>query len=214
MTPRLPVLVAALAVALSGCRDNDASIEIFALCLPPDDAKTCGTSGSCEAMLASPRPHVFTTVNGQVNRLEMFVQVNNQLQPNDDPAFGKVNTNDFVGGDYLLSFRGLPNLPDMVFPANFTVAAGSSSTPVIPLIPMSTMTQIRAIPGLPASALVVVELKLRGKLRDGTEIETETFEVAVDVLNADFVPACPNVGELAFFCPRAGQTSSFVCEAP
>jgi hypothetical protein len=215
MKPSLALLLAALTAGVAGCeRDNDASIEIFALCLPPEDAKVCGTDGTCEAMLASPRPFVFTTVNAQLNRLEMFVQVNNQLLPNDDPALGRVNTNDFIGGDYLLSFGGIPNLSDVVFPANFTVAANSSSTPVIPLIPMSTMAQIRATPGLNSSALVVVELRIRGELRDGTEVETGPFTVAVDVINADFVPACPNAGDLAFFCPRPGQTASLVCEAP
>jgi hypothetical protein len=167
-------------------------------------------------MLASPRPFVFTTVNGQLNALEMFVQVNNQLLPNGDPELGRVNTNDFIGREYLLSFGGqLPNLSDVVFPANFTVAANSSSTPVIPLIPMSTMQQISAIaPAGAGASLVIVEVRIRGELRDGSEVETGPFDVAVDVFNADFVPACPNAGDLAFFCPNAGQTASLVCETP
>jgi hypothetical protein len=215
MKPSLAPLLVALAVGAVGCqRDNDASVEIFTLCLPPDDAKACGTDGTCEAMLASPRPFVFTTVNGRLNALEMFVQVNNQLLPNGDPELGRVNTNDFVGGDYLLSFGGLPNLSDVVFPANVTVAANSSSTPVIPLIPMSTMQQIIATAPAGSASVVIVEVRLRGELRDGSEVETGPFTVAVDVFNADFVPACPNPGDLAFFCPNAGQTASLVCETP
>lgn len=214
MKPSLALLLALLAAAAAGCaRDNDASIEIFALCAPPDDAKACGTDGTCEAMLASPRPFVHTTVGGQLNQLEMFVQVNNQLLSNDDPASGRLNTNDFVAKEYRLSFRGLP-LSDVVYPANFTVAADTSSTPIVPLIPLSTMAQIRAAPGINSRALVIVELRVRGELRDGSEIETGEFDVAVDVLNSDFVPACPNVGDLFFSCPNFGQTASELCETP
>lgn len=226
MKPSLALLLALLAVAAAGCeRDNDASIEVFTICAPPEDAASCGTDGTCERVLASPRPAVFVTVtplNGTgavTNQLEMFVQVNNQLLPNDDPALGRVNTNDFIGGEYLLSFRGLPGLSDVVYPANFTVPADASQTPVIPLIPASTMLQIRPALNGTAGAPVIVELRIRGELRDGTEIETGPFEVAVDVINANFdandPSVCTGADELPVgFCPNAGQTASVACEAP
>jgi hypothetical protein len=76
------------------------------------------------------------------------------------------------------------------------------------------MQQIIATAPAGGASVVIVEVRLRGELRDGSEVETGPFDVAVDVFNADFVPACPNAGDLAFFCPNAGQTASLVCETP
>jgi hypothetical protein len=65
------------------------------------------------------------------------------------------------------------------------------------------------------SALVIVEVRARGHLVDGSTLETGVFEVAVDVLNTDFVPAgCPTAGDVRFYCPNAGQTASTSCSAP
>jgi hypothetical protein len=176
-------------------------------------------------VLASPRLTVNTAVDGGggavTNTLLAFVQVDNQLLDNADPAAGRVNTNDFIGEEYLISFRGLPGLSDVVFPANFTVRAESSSTPVVPIIPPSTMVQIAAaIPDPPAGApatprLVIAEVKIRGHLLDGSTIETGAMEFAVDVFDEAFTPAgCPTVGDVRFYCPNAGQTASTACEAP
>jgi hypothetical protein len=218
MNPR-PLAAALLALALAGCRDDLATIEIFAICAPPDDAAACGTSGSCEAVLASPRLDVLTSVNvggvATVNQLEAFVQLNNQLPDNADVDLGRVNTNDFIGEAYLIHFRGVAGLSDVVYPANFTVAAESSSTPVIPIIPQSTMIQLRGAMADDTTALVVAEVRVRGHLIDGSEIETESFDVAVNVTDSGFIPAgCPTAGDVRFYCPNAGQTASTVCEAP
>jgi hypothetical protein len=214
-----PLAAALLALALAGCRDDLATIELFAICAPPDDAEACGTTGSCEAVLASPRLQVFTSVTSGaitvVNQLEAFVQVNNQLPDNADRDLGRVNTNDFIGEAYLIHFRGVPGLSDVVYPANFTVAAESSSTPVIPIIPQSTMIQLRGAMADDTTALVVAEVRIRGHFIDGSEIETESFDVAVDVTDSSFIPAgCPTAGDLRFYCPNAGQTASTECKAP
>lgn len=218
MNPR-PLAAALLVLALAGCRDDLATIELFAICAPPDDAASCGTTGACEAVLASPRLEVLTSVNvggvATVNQLEAFVQLNNQLPNNADVDLGRVNTNDFIGEAYLIHFRGVPGLSDVVYPANFTVAAESSSTPVIPIIPSSTMIQLRGAIVDGTTALVIAEVRVRGHLIDGSEIETEAFDVAVNVTDSEFVPAgCPTLGDVRFYCPNAGQTASTECVAP
>ena len=214
MTTRLAVLALVLAGALTGCADELASIEILEICAPPD-AGSCGTSGSCAELNASPRLWVFTSVGGATNSLGQFIQINNQLPANGDPDLYRVNTNDFIGGEYLLEFRSAIPLPPVTFPANFTIEASSSSTPVVPLIPPSTMAALSSAMADGSEALVVVELRVRGELRDGTEIESGPFEVAVDVIDANFpIPTCPTPGDVVYACPALGQTSDVACGAP
>ena len=207
----------ALGTLATGCVDNAASVEIFAICAPPDDAAVCAGSATCEAVLASDRPWVFVTVGGAVNRLEQFVQLNNQIPNNAEAEIGRVNTNDFIGEAWVLSFSGLAGVADKVHPANFTVPAGGSQSPVIPIIPEDRMTQIgvaMTLAGL-SQALVVVDVSARGRLVGGQEIETAPFKIAVDVFNADFTgAACPTAGDVRWYCPNAGQTASTACEAP
>lgn len=216
MKTRLALATAlALALPLAGCRDNDASVEIFAICAPPDDAEACGTNGSCGALLASPRLEVFTSVGGVLNELQEFIEFRNQLPDNRDLDLGRVNTNDFIGEDFLLSFSGVAGLADVIFPANFTVPADGSSTPVVTLIPQVTMAQLSTALAANTTALVIVELRARGHLVDGSQVETGPYEVAVEVTDASFTPAgCPTVGDVRFYCPNMGQTSSTTCKAP
>jgi len=208
-------LASALALALAGCTDNHASVEIFAICAPPDDAAQCGTTGECGALLASPRLQVNTQESGLVNELQAFIELRNQMPNNEDLDLGRVNTNDFVGEEYLLAFRGASGLSGQVYPANFTVPAEGTSTPVVTLIPPATMAQLRTALPDNSTALVIVELRVRGRLVDGSPLETGVFEIAVDVTDANFLrDACPTAGDLRFYCPNAGQTSSTSCEAP
>jgi hypothetical protein len=216
MKTRLVLATAlALALPLGGCRDNDASVEIFAICAPPDDAKKCGTSGSCSSLLASPRLFAYTSVGGVVNQLEAFIEFRNQLPDNTDLELGRLNTNDFIGEDYLLSFSGVAGLSDVIFPANFTVPADSSSTPVVTLIPQVTMAQLSTALAAGQTALVVVELRARGHLVDGSQIETGPYEVAVEVIDASYTPiGCTTAGDVRFYCPNIGQTASTTCATP
>jgi len=215
---RTALLASALALAATGCKDNIASVEIFAICAPPEDAAQCGLSGECDRLLASDRPFVFVTVGGQSNRLEQFIQINNQMPVNETiDANGHVNTNDFIAEEYLFHYRGAPGVADVRHPANFTVPAESAFSPVVPLIPEGAMTQLNSALGAGgARALVIVEMQVRGHLLDGTELETGIYEVAVDVFDSDFTGfGCPTLGEVVTaVCPNDGQTASIACDAP
>lgn len=219
MKTRLSVLACVLALASAGCVDNDASIEILAICAPPEDAEQCrGTSGECEMYLASDRPWVYTRrSDGTLNRLEEFVQINNQLPNNADPDVFRANTNDFIAEEYVLEFKGANGVPKITHPANFAIPASSSFSPVIPIIPESAMTFISAaLPDSTMPRLVIAEITLRGRLVDGSEIETGVFSVAVDVFDAVFPGfGCPKPTEIVTaVCPNDGQTASVTCEEP
>jgi hypothetical protein len=217
MKPRI-LIAMALAAGAAACTKDHASVEIFAVCAPPTDAGACSSAGTCEALLASPRPFVYLIDSaGFVNELVMFVQVNNQLLDNSDPSSGRVNTNNFFIEEYRLAFPG-SGIPDVDVPASGTVASNSSSTPVIPLLPFQSSQALSAAmtgAGL-AVAVVSVELRIQGRFGDGTSHETGVFKLAVDVANSQApVPVCPKAGDVVTaICPNDGQTASIKCEAP
>jgi hypothetical protein len=226
MKTRLAAFTIAVVLGASGCADNHASLELFALCAPPEEATTCGMAGTCDSYLASARPWVFLSVGGLPNGLEMFTEVHNQMPANDDPSAGRVNTNDAIVTGYELDITTTGYTREAYFyPANFGVAAESSFVPVIKYIPdeialdlssrLSTMA-----PGDPGPFTVVVGVRLLGRLLDGSEFETGTFPIAVDVYNTPFPGfACPKGPPLGTevvvaICPNNGQTASITCEEP
>lgn len=215
MKTRLAALASLLAL-VAGCADDRASIEIFGICAPPADAAVCGGTAPCDRYLASDRPFVYVTVGGLTNRLEEFIQINNQVPNNENLDVGRVNTNDFIAEEYVFNFQGVPGVSEVRHPANFTVAAGGVFSPVVPIIPEAAMLQLRAALGAVPQALVVVEMKVRGHLVGGHEIESGPFDIAVDVVNQDFPGfACPNATDVVTaVCPNNGQTASITCEAP
>lgn len=208
-----------LALGLSGCADNHASIEMFGLCAPPEDAEVCGMAGTCDAFIASARPFVFLRNSlGSPNGLELFTEVHNQMPPNDDASAGRVNTNDAIITGYELDFETLNYTREAYFyPANFPVAAGGTFTPVIKLIPeeigLEMSTRLAAAAGTdPGPFTTVVGVRLKGHLLDGAEFETGTFPIAVDVFNATFPGhACPPGEIFVGACPNDAQTASIAC---
>src|SRR5512138_781996 len=102
MKTRLNRLALLVVAALLACRKNDASIEIYAVCAPPDDAEKCESSGKCDRFLLG-RPAVWTRISPGTpptgvyqNDLTLILQVNNQLPNNANGDAFRVNTNDFT----------------------------------------------------------------------------------------------------------------------
>ncbi len=217
MTARPIAAALALGALATGCVDNAMSIEFYAICAPPDDAEACEWGATCDEVVGADRLWATVTVGGAPNYLVQSIQLNNQLPINEDLDVGRVNVNDFIGDAWLLSYSGLAGVADKVHAANFTIPAEGSGSPFIPVIPVDRMTQIgaaMAIAGL-AEALVVVEVRARGRLVGGQQIETAPFEVAVDVYNADYGGAtCLTPTDIPFYCPKPGQTSSITCVTP
>jgi len=212
-----PIVALAAVLALAGCQDNNASIEIFGICAPPDDAVKCSGTAVCSLYFAGDRPWVYTSVGGaaNVNRLVHFVQINNQLPNNADPGTGRVNTNDFIAEEYLYDFQGVPGLTEWRRRANFTIIAEGSFSPVIPIIPEEAMAVIQAAFAANSTTLVVVGMRVRGHLNGGAVVETGTYEIAVDVINSDFpgYAACTNATDILFVCPNQGQQATVGCAA-
>ncbi len=220
-TVRTLAVLAAL-VGAAGCASNHGSVEIFALCAPPD-AASCGEDGACTAYLASPRPYFYTAWQdsgglAHANELQMFVQINNQMPQNGDVTSGRVNTNDFSIDTYRLSFTAPGvSLPEMDYPASGTVPANGIASPVIPLIPYPIAAALAA--GLSAQGItgavpasVTVHVKVKGHLEDGSAYETAEHDFAVDVYNDTFLGyPCPLGKVVTGVCPNVGQTSTWTC---
>ena len=180
MKTPLAAFIPVLALGLSGCVDNHASIEMFGLCAPPEDAEICAMPGTCDAFIASPRPFVFLRNSaGSLNGLELFTEVHNQMPRNDDASAGRVNTNNAIITGYELDFSTLNYTREGYFyAANFPVAAGGTFTPVIKFIPeeigLEMSQRIAAAAGTdagPFATIVGVRLKeappRRRGVRDG-----------------------------------------------
>jgi len=241
---RLSAIAFALTLALGagGCVDNHASVQIYAICGPPEDAAKCTTAGECETVLAG-RPQVVTRYfdDGTTviyNSLDLYVQVNNRMPDNSDESAGRVNTNDAIVENLRFAFQvtgytvgGIPGVLPVVsltYPFAQTVPTNSSTTPMIPLIPAEIMGAAPFTPlgtGLNGVAagdddkylVVLVELSLEGHLEDGTHFETAAHTMAVEVYDGvAALPICPKAPAeiVTAICPHAGQTASFVCEAP
>jgi hypothetical protein len=210
-----------LALGLSGCADNHASVELFGICAPPDNAEECGMGGTCDAFLASARPWVFLkNSSGSPNGLELFVEVHNQMPENADATAGRVNTNDAIITGYELDVSTLGYaVEDYFYPANFPVAAEGTFTPVIKFIPeeigILMSSGIAAVAGAdPGPFTAIVGARLVGHLLDGEEFTTGTFTIAVDVWNANHPGYACAAGQLVAVCPNEAQTASFACVDP
>ncbi len=224
MKTRLAAFTAALALVASGCADNIQTVAMEALCAPPDDATKCeGPSGTCDALLANPRPSFSTRFNGATNFFVMFTQVLNQAPNNADASTGRVNTNDAIITGYELDFASqYYNFAGYFTPANFYVPAAGAVAPEIEYIPAVIAAEMEmALPpydSLDPTALpvpVTVGVRLRGHLLDDREFTTGTFKVTIDVKNESApIPGCPTAGDVVYACPNFGQTASYSCVAP
>jgi Na+(H+)/acetate symporter ActP len=214
--------VLALAVAASGCVDNNASVEMFGICAPPTDAQTCTvTAGACGTYLAG-RPYVYTTTGGAANQLELFMQVNDEMPQDTNVDAGHTNSKDAFITEFDISFTSpdLSGIPSVVYPASSVpVAAGGSSSMVVALVPANALAAISSLmkgAGL-TQAVVVSNIVMKGHFNDGQSFKSGTYSAAVDVVDANFIPqGCATAGDVAFYCPNpaGGQTDSFTCGTP
>jgi hypothetical protein len=173
------LLLAPLLLSGGGCIDNKATIEMFSICLPAA-GDACKFAAKCDAQYIGQN---YLDIS-LAQHLWLFVEVHNQLLPNDDPGTGRVNTNDAFIQDVLVSFRGLTlpstrNKLQTVVPAN--------GTAVISIFPMTEET---------VAALGLL-------LGDGTTWETASYEIPVRVcdgcLGGPF--GCPTLGDQLVTCP-------------
>lgn len=210
MKTRLATLLLA-AAALACTVDNNASIQVVAMCAPPEDS--CGTENGCGTYLAS-EPFVY--LEGGTNHFEMFVEMINQLADNSDASAGRLNTNDAYVEKYRLSYRSaFFNYSDYDYPASGVLKAGSTGAPSVRLIPetiSAPMSAAMATAGV-TSGLVRVELTVIGHYASGDSFEVGGVEFPVQVHN-DAFPGyfCPNATDtITYVCPNVAQTAAYTC---
>jgi hypothetical protein len=197
---RLALLLPLL--ALAACRENDASIQIQDICVPPSG---CSFSDKCDATVVV-NPELDPAVATQ---MILFFQVENQLANNSQKDTYRLNTNDAYLEHYQVAYSGAlsgttPWLSATgVVPANGTAVTGLM---VVPPTALATLTSAVAWPDIaPATAKV----KLRGHYRDGTEFETAEYPVNIDIASGAPAipspcgggPACPGDGIYPAVCP-------------
>ncbi len=213
---KTPLSLCALAVlALAACAKNNASIEIAAVCAPPDDAQKCSFSSTCDAeTIGRIRLDVAVT-----NYLWLFIQVNNQTPNNAKSDTGRVNTNDAWVHEYTVTFDGisLPDAQATILGSAYVPAAGSAVISVTPITEALGNTLAGQIPAGGARD-VVGHLRLRGVYGDTTEFETGDFDIPIRLCSGCIGPgpgACATAGQFPFVCPHWGQTPASVkCAQP
>lgn len=177
------VLAALAALGLASCTaQNNASMQIFAICSPTD---TCTFGGTCDLQYLG-RPALDV---GQTNSLFLFLQVNNQLQNNAAPDTGAANTHDAYVQEIKVTYAGA-SLPGSSARVQQTVPAGGSAVIGALAIPPAVGDAIAT--ALPGGGEVVAKVKLTGIYGDQSSFETAEYDVPVLVCSGCVAaPTCP-----------------------
>jgi len=206
----LALVLAAALVGAGGCADNMTSVQIDAICSPPDDASTCTFSATCGAQFIG----IAAIDTVLTNTLWLIVQVNNQTTNNADAGTFRANSHDAyveeVDVEYEAPFA-IPDARQRIGP--FVVpAAGSAVISMFP-IPAATGDVIDAELVGSTAVGIVAKTKLKGHYQDQRPFETAAVEVAVDVCKGCFDPNPCTTGAPVAFCPNFGQSPASVkCE--
>ena len=189
------LLLAPLALA-GGCIDNKPVVEMFGVCAPPD-ADACSFDAECDGFYLG---DVVVDIDS-AQRLILFLEVHNQLLPNDDPGTGRVNTNDAFVQEVFVTFRGLDldatsHRLQQVVPAN--------GTTVIAAFPVTeeAVAQLGTL-GIVGVVDFIAQVRLRGILGDGSDFETAQYEIPVRVCNGCLpgVGPCADPAQFLVGCP-------------
>jgi hypothetical protein len=205
-TRALAVLLPVL--ALAGCmEDNNVSIQVYALCLPPDDQ--CVFSDTCDAQFIGENVLDLSVSNS----FWSFVEVHNNTQANDDTSAGRPNTRDAYVEEYSVEYdvnggtappavrRRVPSGPSIV---------PVEGTSVISVLPVPE--DVGAVLG--AATQVVARVRLRGFLADQSTWETAEFPIPIRICTGCLgVPTCSDPAQFPVPCPQFGQSpATFSCQ--
>lgn len=183
--------LAALALALAGAActvDDSASIQVQTICAPPEDG--CTFSSTCAMQYIG----IITMDTAVTDQLWLFLQVNNQLADDADPARGKLNTNDAYVEGYEVEYEGLPAPAASGRLQSLVPAGGSAVISVLPIPPAVGA-------GIAVTGDVVAKLRLKGKLGDESSFETARIEIPVRICSGCVgAPTCGD-GSAASLCP-------------
>jgi hypothetical protein len=202
------LLLALPALLLASCHvDNRASVDVQGICFP---AANCTFTSTCDAFTIG----AVTMDVALTSRVELFLQVANQMASNANPATGKLNTADAHIDQVAVAYTGIPvpaisyDVTNQYVPANGTAVIGVFS--VYP----SAATYAALLAAVPpgTSSPLVANLRLRGYRDDGTRFETGEFSTAIQVCNGCLSSspcsagksACPSVGIDPISCGTVG----------
>src|SRR5512138_259986 len=111
-----------LAALLGGCADNNVSVQLFQICVPPTDPTVCEFPAECAAGWGG---EVVLDL-AYSEHLYVPIQVNNQLANNRDTSTGRGNTHDANITEFVTTFS--PALPETVTAGQYVVPASGTST--------------------------------------------------------------------------------------
>lgn len=180
-------------IALAGCRDNGASIQIQAICSATDD---CVFADTCD-MVALGNP---TIAADRTTMLTLPLQLENQLPDNSDKNTYRVNTNDAHIDEVAVEYEGAYT-GSAEFGSGGTIYASGTSVVLVDIVPHSIGSQL-AGPAWPEYSALLAKLRLRGYYDNGSRFETAEYPVAINVCSgANCAPTCTS----GLYCPRPGQ---------
>jgi hypothetical protein len=186
-------------LALAGCRDNMATVQIQDICFPTDD---CSFENTCDAIfLGNAKLDVSFSA---LDRLALYIQVDNQTEDNTNTDIGKTNTNDAHVDQAVIEYEGI-DLPRQVLAmAPFRVPAENSQLVRVDVIPdqMNAGPVLAAFAPTPEPRQMLALLQLRGYFDDGSRFETAEFPIGIDVCSGCIEFVCP-AG--TFTCPPASN---------
>jgi hypothetical protein len=209
MKTRRSLLLALL--SLAACADNNASVRVTALCLPPEDPTTCTFSSTCDAQYIGQ-----TIIDvGATNHLWTIVQVDNLLPNNGNTDTFRTNTNDAFVQEYEVEYSGLP------FPTATGSVLGSATVPaggstVISVLAVNEATAATLTVPAGSYADLVAKLRLKGVYADTTKFETGDFQIPVRVCNGCIGSLTCTLPDVPAYCPpNPGQMpASAKCVTP
>ena len=202
-------------VALAACTaDNNASVKVAGICLPPTDATNCVFSATCSGQYIG-RNEIDI---GVTNHLWLIVQVNNQLPDNKNLSNFRTNTNDAYVHEVVVEYpgTGLPTATSSILGSAVVPANGTTVISVL-AVPESIGDTLRTSGAIPAGGSLdgVAKMRLKGVLGDTTKFETGDFEIPIRVCNGcvgAFACTDPTKPLLAVCPPNQGQLpASAVC---
>lgn len=186
MKTRLSVL--ALASLALACADNNASLEMSGICVPPD---SCSFEAKCDAYVMDPTVLDIATAPSGV--LFLPIEVKNQLADNADISVGRVNTNDAFVQEFEVDWKDAA-LPPEIGRIQQTVPASGSTVVGVWIAPPT------------AASRYVANVRLRGIYADQSHFETAQFAVPVTVCSGCLAAQtactapCPQAGQWPFAC--------------
>jgi hypothetical protein len=185
-TRALALALVAVALGASACRvDNNTSVQVKAICAPPEDPTSCTFAATCDAQFIG----ISTFDASATSMLWLLAQLDNQTPNNADPDTYRTNTNDAYVTGISVAYTGPVAVPSWSEPIGpYLVPANGSA--VVSIFPIDTSTPAAfdassAITTAAATApfRLTANVRLRGIYQDQREWETAELPVVVDVCN-------------------------------